>query len=71
MEHAAKLGALPYPVGSESRFEVHTMFYRVSRTMMEKDPIFANYVIRINPMRAGADTVLRILDQSIKAVLSE
>jgi hypothetical protein len=71
MEHAAKLGALPYPVGSESRFEVHTMFYRVSRTMMEKDPVFANYVIRINPMRAGADTVLRILDQSIKAVLSE
>ncbi|MBR5004288.1 MAG: aminotransferase, partial [Erysipelotrichaceae bacterium] len=71
MEHAAKLGALPYPVGSESRFEVHTMFYRVSRTMMEKDPVFANYVIRINPMRAGADTVLRILDQSIKAVLGE
>lgn len=71
MEHAAKMGALPYPVGSESRFEVHTMFYRVSRTMMEKDPVFANYVIRINPMRAGADTVLRILDESIKTVLNE
>ena len=71
MEEASKLGALPYPVGSESRFEVHTMFYRVSRTMMEKDPIFANYVIRINPMRAGADTVLRILDESIKTVLKQ
>ena len=69
MEEASKLGALPYPVGSESRFEMHTMFYRVSRTMMEKHPIFANYVIRINPMRAGADTVLRILDESIKNVL--
>ncbi len=69
MEKACELGALPYPVGSESRFEVHTMFYRVSRTMMEKHPIFANYVIRINPMRAGSDTVLRILNQSIQEVL--
>ena len=68
---AHELGAIPNPVGSESRYEVHCLFYRVSRTMMEKNPIFGNYVIRVNPMRSGADTVIRILRQAIDDVLSQ
>lgn len=68
---AHELGAIPNPVGSESRYEVHSLFYRVSRTMMEKNPIFGNYVIRLNPMRSGPNTVIRILKQAIDDVLSQ
>jgi threonine aldolase len=69
MAEAVKLGALPYPVGSESRYEVQSLFYRVAKVMLDKDPIFRKYVIRINPMRSGPDTVIRILDEAIRKVL--
>ena len=42
------------------------MFYRVSGTMATSDPEFENYWIRINPMRSGAETVLRILEEALK-----
>ena len=66
---AIKLGALPYPVGSESRYEVQTLFYRVAKVMLDENRIYENYVIRINPMRSGPDTVIRILDEAINKVL--
>ena len=66
---AEKLGALPHPVGSESRYEIQSLFYRVARVMIEEDPLYEDFVIRINPMRSGPDTVIRILDESIKKVL--
>lgn len=65
---SVELGAAPYPVGSESRYEFVPMFYRLSGTMRRADKEFEDYWIRINPMRAGADTVLRILDEAIKRV---
>ena len=70
MAEAVKLGALPYPVGSESRYEVQSLFYRVAKVMLDKDPIFGKFVIRINPMRSGPDTVIRILNEAINKVLS-
>ncbi|NLC42643.1 MAG: aminotransferase class V-fold PLP-dependent enzyme [Erysipelothrix sp.] len=60
------LGAAPYPVGAESKYEFVPMFYRVSGTMATSDPEFENYWIRINPMRSGAETVLRILEEALK-----
>lgn len=65
LEHARALGAAPYPVGAESRYEVTSMFYRVSGTFLEANPNFADCMIRINPMRAGADTIIRILKEAI------
>ena len=47
------------------------MFYRVSGTFLKSDPRLGDYMIRINPMRAGADTVLRVLGESINRVLEE
>ena len=69
-EAAEKLGALPHPVGSESRYEVQSLFYRVARVMIEENPLYEKYVIRINPMRSGPDTVIRILKEAINQVLS-
>ena len=64
--NAEKLGAAPYPVGSESKYEFVPMFYRVSGTFLKFDESLKTKMIRINPMRAGADTILNILDRSIK-----
>ncbi|AOT70358.1 aminotransferase class V-fold PLP-dependent enzyme [Geosporobacter ferrireducens] len=71
LEISAKLGAAPYPIGAESRYEVAAMFYKVSGTFLKSDPGLADSMIRINPMRAGADTVLRILKASMDQALEE
>lgn len=65
---AEKLGAAPNPVGSESRYEMVPMFYRVSGTFRAIDPTITKRMIRINPMRGGDDTVLRILTQAMERV---
>ena len=65
---AGQFGATPYPVGSESRYEVAPLFYRVSGTFLKSDPSLSSRLIRINPMRAGADTVLDILRRSLENV---
>lgn len=66
LKHCNQLGAAPHPVGAESKYEVTAMFYRVSGTFLESDPSLEDYMIRINPMRSGADTVLRILNEAIE-----
>lgn len=68
LKEAEKLGAAPYPVGAESKYELAPMFYRVSGTFRAADPSLERRMIRINPMRGGADTVIRILKESIERV---
>ncbi|NPV71053.1 MAG: aminotransferase [Firmicutes bacterium] len=68
LEHAWRFGAAPHPVGAESRYEVAALFYRVSGTYLEDDPSLQSYMIRVNPMRAGSDTVLRVLRQTLDYV---
>lgn len=67
LEQTEKLGAAPNPVGCESKYEFLPMFYRVSGTFIKADPSLKYKMIRVNPMRAGSDTILRILDESIRA----
>lgn len=66
LEHAQKMGALPYPVGAESKYELTPLFYKVSGTFLKNDPSLIDTMIRINPNRASANTVLRVLKESIK-----
>lgn len=68
LKQASILGAAAYPIGSESKYEIAPMFYRLSGTMRKSDQRFEDYWIRINPMKASKDTVLRILKESIKRV---
>lgn len=65
---AEKMGTLPNPVGAESKYELPPLFYRVSGTFRASDPTIDERMIRINPNRAGADTIIRILKESIKRV---
>lgn len=67
---AEKLGAAPNPIGAESRYELSPMFYRVSGTFRATDPTITQRMIRINPMRCGDDTVIRILREAMERVTS-
>lgn len=70
LKNSEKLGALPNPVGAESKYELVPMFYKVSGTFLKMDPTLLKRMIRINPNRGGADTILRILKESIKMAKS-
>lgn len=71
LELAPAHGAAPNPVGCESRYEFVPMFYRISATFREKDPTWQRRMIRVNVMRAGADTVIRILRELVAAVYDD
>lgn len=71
IEKACQLGALPNPVGAESKYEFSPLFYRVSGTFRKADPDAEHYMIRINPNRSGAKTILSILEMAIESVLNE
>ena len=66
LNEAVKLGALPNPVGAESKYEISPLFYRVSGTFLKSDPSLLKKMIRINPNRSGSETVIRILKESYK-----
>jgi hypothetical protein len=69
LSEAEKLGAAPNPVGAESKYEMVPMFYRVSGTFRNWDPTLESRMIRINPMRSGADTILRIIKEAVERVI--
>ena len=68
LREAEKLGAAPNPIGAESKYELVPMFYRVSGTFRKADPTLEKRMIRINPMRSGADTILNIIKTSVERV---
>jgi len=66
VECSAAYGAAIHPVGAESRYEVAPLFYRASGTFLADAPELAAHLIRINPMRAGADLILTILRNALR-----
>ena len=68
LKEAEKFGALPYPVGAESRYDVLPLFYKVSGTFLQENPKYIDTMIRINPNKAGVQTVLSILNKAYDAV---
>ena len=68
LEEAQKRGALPYPVGAESKYEIPPLFYRLSGTFRQANPQLEHCAIRINPNRGGEETILRILRESIASI---
>ncbi|MGL6220044.1 MAG: aminotransferase class V-fold PLP-dependent enzyme, partial [Lacrimispora sphenoides] len=69
LREAEKLGAAPNPVGAESKYELVPMFYRVSGTFRSADPTLESRMIRINPMRSGADTIMYIIKEAVERVI--
>jgi len=66
LKEAEKFGALPHPVGAESKYELAPLFYRASATFRAQDKSAMDHLIRINPNRAGASTIIEILKKAIK-----
>jgi cystathionine beta-lyase family protein involved in aluminum resistance len=58
-------GAATHPVGAESKYEIIPMIYRVSGSFIEAQPQLKEYGLRINPMKAGAETIIDILKKVI------
>lgn len=71
LEKAEQLGALPNPIGSESKYELVPLFYKASGTFLKEDPTLIDRMVRINPNRAGCETVIRIIKEAIKLALEE
>ncbi|GER84177.1 hypothetical protein KTAU_28130 [Thermogemmatispora aurantia] len=66
---AAAHGAAPFPVGAMARYELVPLFYRISGTMSASlGAEEAQHWLRINPMRAGPETVLAILEEALSEV---
>jgi selenocysteine lyase/cysteine desulfurase len=65
VEHSSRYGAATQPVGAESRYEVAPLFYRISGAFLQDDPQLSQYMLRINPMRAGAELILSILAKAL------
>lgn len=68
IEAATKFGALPNPVGAESKYEFAPLVYRVSGTFRKADPAAEDTMIRINPNRAGTDTIINILKKAMASI---
>lgn len=69
--HSDELGGAIHPVGAESKYEVLPMIYRVSGSFLESAPEMAPYLLRVNPMRSGADLTIQIIKEAIKRVKAE
>ena len=66
VRNSAQFGAQNYPVGANSRYEIAPLFYRLSGSFLEAHAELAEYAIRVNPVRAGADLVVSILKRSVE-----
>lgn len=64
LKEVVALGGLPHPVGAESRYDVLPLFYKVSGTFLKENPRLGDYMIRINPNRAGVETIIRLLTET-------
>ncbi|GLF97414.1 aminotransferase class V-fold PLP-dependent enzyme [Streptomyces yaizuensis] len=65
---AARLGAAPHPVGANSRYEIAPLVYRLSGSSLEDEPGLADWAVRVNPMRAGADLVVDMIRRAVAAL---
>jgi cystathionine beta-lyase/cystathionine gamma-synthase len=61
-----QFGGTIHPVGAESKYEVLPMIYRVSGSFLESAPEMAPYLLRVNPMRSGADLTINIIKKAIQ-----
>jgi hypothetical protein len=70
IRRATLLGAADRPVATESRHELVPLVYKVSKTMLRTVPGAAETMVRINPLRSGPDTVMRVMGEAIAGALA-
>jgi hypothetical protein len=58
-------GSPSQSVGEEAQYEVLPLFTYLTSTFLKTTPGLEKYAIRINPMRSGPDTIMRILRDAL------
>ncbi|GAW48732.1 MULTISPECIES: aminotransferase class V-fold PLP-dependent enzyme [unclassified Nocardioides] len=61
LRSAWRNGSPSQSVGEEAQFEFLPLFTYLTSTFLKSAPGLERYAVRVNPMRGGAETVLRIL----------
>jgi hypothetical protein len=59
---AWRSGSPSQSVGEEAQYELVPLFTYITSTFLKGTPGLEKHAIRINPMRAGPDTVMRVLE---------
>ncbi|HET9085599.1 MAG TPA: aminotransferase class V-fold PLP-dependent enzyme [Candidatus Limnocylindrales bacterium] len=65
IEAARARGAATRPVGTESRHELVPLIHQVSSFMVAAEPAAATTMVRVSPMFATADPVVRLVEGSL------
>jgi hypothetical protein len=65
LRSAWRNGSPSQSVGEEAQFELLPLFTYLTSTFLKSTPGLEQHAIRINPMRSGPDTVLRILHAAL------
>jgi hypothetical protein len=66
LRSAWRNGSPSQSVGEEAQFEVLPLFTYLTSTFLKSTPGLEQHAIRINPMRSGPDTILRVLHAALE-----
>ena len=65
LQSAWRNGSPSQSVGEESQYEFLPLFTYLASTFLKATPELQRWAIRINPLRGGPDTILRVLEAAL------
>lgn len=65
LQSAWRNGSPSQSVGEEAQFEFLPLFTYLTSTFLKATPGLEKFAVRVNPMRGGPETVLRVLKQAL------
>lgn len=65
LRSAWRNGSPSRSVGEEARYDVVPLFTYLAGTFLKSAPGIQNYVARVNPLRGGTDTIVRVLEAAL------
>ncbi|GAB6987245.1 aminotransferase class V-fold PLP-dependent enzyme [Nocardioides pyridinolyticus] len=65
LRSAWRNGSPSQSVGEEAQFEFLPLFTYLTSTFLKSSPGLERYAVRVNPMRGGSETVLRVLRDAL------
>jgi hypothetical protein len=70
LRSAWRNGSPSRSVGEEARYDVLPLFTYLAGTFLKSTPGIESYVVRINPLRGGTETIIRVLEAALADVVS-
>lgn len=65
LQSAWRNGSPSRSVGEEARYDLLPLFTYIAGTYLKSNPLLKDYVIRVNPLRGGTSTIIRILKSAL------